>query len=125
MIVGIGLDLVEVARICKAMRNPRFVHRILTDRERALSLTPERVAGRWAAKEAVAKAFAGKLGWHDVEVLAGPSGEPRVELQTGFAEGMRIHLSITHERGMAAAVAVVESVQDGTQNRLDSSNESD
>ncbi len=56
MIVGLGIDIVEVARIAEAMKNPRFIERILTPIEREFCTTPQKVAGRWAAKEAIAKA---------------------------------------------------------------------
>ena len=110
MIVGLGVDVVAVARIKTAMKSPRFLPRILTPQEIALELTPERVAGRWAAKEALSKALPGLKNWQDVEVLNGPSGEPFVSFPGGFVlePGLNLWVSISHERGYAAAVAVVE-----------------
>lgn len=109
MIAGIGIDLVSVDRIRRAMANPRFAERILTSRERtACELTAEHVAGRWAAKEAVAKCLGRPLRWHDVEVLQNPNGAPLACVRTGLLpEGWSILLSITHERSMAAAVATL------------------
>lgn len=108
MVVGLGIDVVEVQRITEVMaRQPRFVERILTPAERAIYTKPHQVAGRWAAKEAIAKAVSVRLRWHDVEVRTGPRGEPLVTIQ-GLPEGLHIHVSITHERGLAAAVAVCE-----------------
>ncbi|MEJ5171082.1 MAG: 4'-phosphopantetheinyl transferase superfamily protein [Fimbriimonadales bacterium] len=109
MMVGVGIDLVDVERIRRALENPRFVLRILTERERAsLPLTAERVAGRWAAKEAVAKAVGRPLRWHDVEILGEPDGAPRAVTRPGvLAPGCTILLSITHERETAAAVALL------------------
>lgn len=110
MIVRVGLDLVEVERIAAAMENPAFVERILTPSEREHIRTPLRVAGRWAAKEAIAKAVGLHLSWQDVEILNSDNGEPTIQiLNNDFDfEKYRIHLSITHEKGHAAAVAVLE-----------------
>ncbi len=110
MIVRVGLDLVEVERIAAAMENPAFVGRILTPSEREHIRTPLRVAGRWAAKEAIAKAVGLHLSWQDVEILNAETGEPTIRvLHPDFDEAsFRIHLSITHEKGHAAAVAVLE-----------------
>lgn len=110
MIVAVGIDLVEVARIEKAMRRPAFLPRILTPAERELIQTPKRVAGRWAAKEAIAKAVGRHLTWHDVEILPGKNGEPLVVVHHPDWNSLahKIHLSITHEKSHAAAVAVLE-----------------
>lgn len=123
MILGIGTDLCEIARMQRAMENPRFVLRICTpaERERLESLCPERraerLAGMFAAKEAVAKAlgtgFVG-FGFADIEILAEPSGRPTARL-TGSAlntlsQPSRIHLSISHDGGLALAFAVIESI---------------
>ncbi len=110
MIAGLGIDVVEIARIERAMRHPRFVLRILRPEERREGMTASELAGRWAAKEAVAKAVSCELGWHDVEVRRLPSGAPEARLTRPVAgyEGTRLHLSISHERGLAAAVAILE-----------------
>lgn len=106
--LGVGLDLVEIARIERAMRHPRFVQRILTDQERKRPLTPAYVAGRWAAKEAIAKCLVGvepPPRWHEVEVLSNPDGSPSIRLASRLGRDV-IHLSITHEHTHAAAVAI-------------------
>lgn len=109
MIIGIGLDLVDVERISRAMENPRFLQRVLTGAERDYCRTAESVAGRWAAKEAIAKAVGGALGWQEIEIINGPGGAPKVNvLVKGFNDGHRLHVTITHERGHAAAVAIYE-----------------
>ena len=102
--------MVEVARITHAMKNPRFVHRVLTERERVYCRTPESVAGRWAAKEAIAKAVCHDLTWQQVEITNAPGGAPEAQiLVSGFAtSGKKLHLSISHERGHAVAVAILE-----------------
>lgn len=96
------------------MANPRFVVRVLTPAERLVCTTAAQVAGRWAAKEAIAKALPWSLSWQDVEILRGASGEPVVRvLHPSFdASVHRLHVSITHERSMAAAVAVLEVTSD-------------
>jgi holo-[acyl-carrier protein] synthase len=110
VIERVGIDLVEVARIARAIRREGFVERILTPRERALDLSTARIAGRWAAKEAIAKAVGLHLTWQDVEILPAANGEPivRIHHPDFDLKVHRIHLSITHERGHAAAVAVLE-----------------
>jgi holo-[acyl-carrier protein] synthase len=111
MIVRIGLDVVEVARIKRAMQNPRFLPRILTAAERGQASSPARVAGRWAAKEAIAKCVGTHLGWHDVEVVNDAEGAPVARFNNfELPRGHRIHLTISHERGVAAAVAILEAV---------------
>jgi holo-[acyl-carrier protein] synthase len=111
VIRGLGIDVVSIDRIKAAMENPRFLERILTDKERLTPLTPERVAGRWAAKEAMSKALPQLDNWHDVEVFNDESGAPYAVLgeRLKLEPGWNLHLSISHESGYAAAVAIVES----------------
>ncbi len=110
MILGIGMDVIEVDRIVAAMKNPRFILRILTPAEIRVYRTPARIAGRWAAKEAIAKAVSIGLTWQQVEILTGPSGEPVAKVRhPDFPLDTRLHLTISHERGIAAAVAILES----------------
>src|SRR6058998_4211198 len=85
-VIGIGVDLVECARIQRAVDRfgDRFLHRVFTDREIEYSMSmkfPARhLAARFAAKEAVSKAFGtgiGKaMGWRDIDVQKRPNGEP-------------------------------------------------
>jgi holo-[acyl-carrier protein] synthase len=113
MVVGLGIDLVEVARIKRAMENPRFVYKILTDAEREYcGNSAMKVAGRWAAKEAIYKAMGLPLTWLDVEILPDELGAPRVKFRTNQVDlkRLRLNISITHERGHAAAVAVLERI---------------
>jgi holo-[acyl-carrier protein] synthase len=112
MIVGLGLDLVYISRIEEAMGNPRFIFRVLTDAEREMCRTPQCVAGRWAAKEAIAKAIGLPLTWQQVEVLPDETGAPHVKITSPNFDPvrLRIHVSITHERDHAAAVAVLERI---------------
>lgn len=116
----VGVDLVDIDRIAAVLgRHPaRFRHRILTDREdRYCGPKVERVAGRWAAKEAVSKVLGlgvRGVGWRDIEILPNLAGQPQVLLHgRAAARAARLALaditvSISHERRMAMAVAVAE-----------------
>ncbi len=119
---GIGIDVVEVERIASSMAEfgERFATRIFTARERAYCEAQKRpelhYAARFAAKEAVAKAFGtgiGKeLGWLDMEIVRKDSGEPQLILSGPGEEFARVHaiaevkISLTHARHYAAANAV-------------------
>lgn len=107
MILGIGTDIVSMARIQRAMENPRFIERILTEAERALACDPAFVAGRWAAKEALAKAIGRVSSWHDIEILRTETGAPKLTKCPGLGEE-RYWLTISHEQAFAVAFAVRE-----------------
>jgi holo-[acyl-carrier protein] synthase len=112
LIARVGLDMVDVGRIEKAMRRPGFRERILTPEERVLCTTPARVAGRWAAKEAIAKAVGIFLTWHQVEILNDDTRAPIAVIHSSKFDPRRyrIHLSITHEKSIASAVAILETI---------------
>jgi holo-[acyl-carrier protein] synthase len=115
---GVGIDLLEVARLEQALaRRPRLAERLFTDTERAYADTRPRpamhLAARFCAKEAVAKALSlREWSWRDIEVVGGGDVPPEVRL-SGAAEaragelGAAVGISLTHTRGMAAAVAVL------------------
>lgn len=110
MILGLGIDVVELDRIEEAMKNPRFAQRILTERERQTPMPAMRLAGRWAAKEAIAKAVPIKLSWHDVEIANDDAGAPSVTVTNSkWNPEWQLMISISHERGIAAAVAILTS----------------
>ena len=131
MIVGIGMDLCEIDRMRRAVERPRFLERVFTEaearrvREASDIRRAEIAAGLFAAKEAVAKAlgtgFAG-FGPGDIEIIPDPAGRPVCALHGGalaLLESLGASapwVSITHEKGMAGAVAVVER-QQATGNR--------
>ena len=114
---GVGLDLLEVDRLERALeRRPTLAERLFTDAERAYAAARPRparhLAARFCAKEAVAKAL-GLTAWNfrDVEIVAG-SGAPRVRLAGAAAErarelGATPLVSLTHTRTMAGASAVL------------------
>ena len=124
MIAGIGVDIVDIARI-QAMLDrygERFLARVYTEAETAYAMgganRAERLAGRFAVKEAVLKALGtGKsqgILWRDVETLRGHLGKPEVRLHgqavnwatlRGFGAA---HVSITHDGGKAVAFVILE-----------------
>jgi len=108
----IGLDLLEIERLERALgRRPRLAQRLFTDAELEYAAGQARpgqhLAARFCAKEAVAKALRLE-GWspRDVEVLRGPGGAPEVVLHGALAGRGPVMVSLTHERGMAAAMAI-------------------
>ncbi|HWD20169.1 MAG TPA: holo-ACP synthase [Verrucomicrobiae bacterium] len=124
MILGSGIDLIEVERIASSYTRfgERFLARILHASETAYCLSHKNpapfLAARFAAKEAISKAFGtgigAELGWLDMEVRRRESGEPYVVLHgKGLAllekRGARlVHLSLSHTEKHATAVAILE-----------------
>jgi holo-[acyl-carrier protein] synthase len=114
MIVGIGLDVSQVSRFAAAAARRGLLERVFTEAERDSSM--QRMAGRFAAKEAFAKALGAPTGlvWTDVEVRKDDAGKPYFACSGTVAalvaeRGITsIHLSITHDAGIAAAVVVCE-----------------
>src|SRR3974390_126590 len=118
-VIGVGVDLIEIDRIAGALaRRPRFAERCFTEREaaycRSRAFPAQHFAARFAAKEAVGKALGiGMTRWREVEVVRGV-GPPGIALTGRYARraddlGVTgITVSLTHSRGMAAAVAVAE-----------------
>ncbi len=116
MIIGIGIDIVELARISRAVeKQPRFVSRILTENEqtRFEALSQKRkiefLAGRFAVKEAFAKAVGtgiGKdVGFLDIEVLADENGKPIIKSPSPH----HVHVAISHSDAYAVAQVIIES----------------
>lgn len=124
MILGVGIDIVEVSRIRASYEKygERFLRRILLPSEMSYCLSYKHpaphLAARFAAKEAISKAFGtgiGRLlGWHDMEVARNESGQPFVVLHGAGRKlleerkGRTIHLSISHTEFYAAVVAILE-----------------
>src|SRR2546421_6039717 len=124
MILGIGIDIIEVARIQASYERfgERFLNRILHPNEISYCLSHRApapsLAARFAAKEAISKAFGtgigAQLGWHDMEVGRKESGEPFVILH-GRGQGLlqqrkarAVLISLSHTQAHAAAVAILE-----------------
>ena len=124
MICGIGTDIVEtdrIARLLESGQQQAFLNRIFTPAEQSAAPGKGKTAyyaGRWAAKEAIAKALHCGIGencsWLDVEILNNSNGAPVVTL-TGAAQkradGAVCHLSISHEKHYACATAVLEQIE--------------
>lgn len=121
MIVGIGVDVVDVARFGRSLtRTPALRDRLFGADERVLRDGSPRhdrsLAARFAAKEALVKALGGSTGvrWHDVVVRSDDEGAPSLALTGGAAElaasrGVaRLHLSLSHDAGVAVAYVVAE-----------------
>ncbi|HEX7224367.1 MAG TPA: holo-ACP synthase [Candidatus Limnocylindria bacterium] len=114
----IGIDLIDIDRIHEVLgRFPdRFRLRVLTEREqRYCGRKVERIAGRWAAKEAISKVLGlgvRGVGWREIEILPNYAGAPQVTLYARAARRAEaldleeVTVSISHERRMAVAVAV-------------------
>ena len=109
MTLVVGVDVTVVDRIAAALeRHPRFAQKIYTEGEqRYAAAKPERWASRWAAKEAVKKIY-GSMGermpsYRDIEVVRRRGGSPQVHVR---GEPTDIALSLTHDGGLAIAVAV-------------------
>ncbi|MCW3795789.1 holo-ACP synthase [Paenibacillus sp. LS1] len=131
MIYGIGNDVLEIGRMRKLLSGryaEAFIKRILTPAEREIAAErgkrmTEFVSGRFAAKEAVSKAFGcgigGIMGFTDIEVLPDETGRPVASLSSQAWERLQlpydkqydIHLSITHQTELAAAFAIVEQLE--------------
>jgi holo-[acyl-carrier protein] synthase len=125
MIVGIGIDLVEIDRISQNIEkhSERFLNRVFTQRELEFcmgrKLPAPGLAARFAAKEAAMKAlgtgYGQSVGWHDVEVVGGGDTAPEIEFHAGAKQRAqmlgvsRVLVTITHERSMAAATVILES----------------
>ncbi len=115
---GIGIDLLEIDRMERALvRRPRLAERLFTPAERAAAQDRARpaqhLAARFCAKEAVVKALALDA-WepHDIEVVGGGDGAPRIRLSGPPADiaarlGMTVAISLTHSRHTAGAVAML------------------
>lgn len=116
MISGIGIDIIELERIQQAvLRKKRFIDRILTNREKKVyhhfkkeQRKLEFLAGRFAAKEAFAKATGkgiGKLSFQHIEILSETKGAPIIKVEGYDSE--TIFLSISHSKHYAVAQVII------------------
>jgi len=114
-VLGVGIDVCDIERFREAVeRTPALTEKLFTPAERTLPLAS--LAARFAAKEALAKALGapGGLGWHDAEVVREESGRPRFDLRGTVRAradelGVRtVHLSLSHDAGIASAMVVLE-----------------
>jgi holo-[acyl-carrier protein] synthase len=121
MIIGIGLDIIEVSRFSKKTGDERFLSRLFTDRERDLfesrDNNPQVIAGNFAGKEAVLKAFGTGFasGYErEIEILRDESGRPYVIL-SGKAKSAyealgasAVHISLSNIKELACAQVIIE-----------------
>lgn len=120
MIVGVGLDVVSVVRVAQALarHGDRFLSRCFLPGELTRPHDPEHVAGLFAAKEAAFKALGSGwgqgIGWHHVVLEKDPAGKPNLafrgpaQLRAQKLSAHRVHVSISHQQGVAVAVVVLE-----------------
>lgn len=121
MIVGVGVDIIEVERIVGALqrRGDRFLRRVYAEEESALCAARRQsgpcFAARFAAKEAVMKALGcgwGRVGWRDIVIERAANGRPSVRLEGAAAkvaleQGIEtVHISLTHIEETAVAYAI-------------------
>ena len=115
MIVGLGIDVVDVDRFMESLeRTPGLRERLFTPAE--AEKPPASLAARFAAKEAIAKALGAPVGlaWHDAEVVSSDDGQPSFVLRGTVAAraaalgAASVHLSMSHDAGIASAVVVIE-----------------
>ncbi|WP_405371786.1 MULTISPECIES: holo-ACP synthase [unclassified Microbacterium] len=115
MIIGIGVDLVDIPRFeSSIVRTPKLLDRLFTAAEQRLK--PHSLAARYAAKEALIKALGGSDGvrWTDIEIAAEPSGRPVFALSGETAATVEsrgiaaLHLSLSHDAGLATAYVIAE-----------------
>lgn len=116
MIVGVGIDVVDIERFGQTLtRTPALRQRLFTADERHLGLAS--LAARFAAKEALAKALGAPSGmsWLDAEILTDDTGRPSFAITGTVAARaaelgiVQIHVSLSHDAGIASAVVVCES----------------
>lgn len=115
-VLGVGIDVVDIARFGETLqRTPAMRERLFTEAERERPLAS--LAARFAAKEALAKALGAPtgMGWLDAEVVNEPSGNPMFDI-TGSVLArandlgvVHVHVSLSHDAGIASAVVVLES----------------
>ncbi|MBH0008497.1 holo-ACP synthase [Salinibacterium sp. SWN1162] len=120
MIVGIGVDVVDIARFERALqRTPTLTARLFSESEQLKEGKPRplrSLAGRFAAKEALIKALGDSSGvtWHDMRVVSDALGNPSLELHNSTKDiadrrGITsVHLSMSHDAGIAIAYVIAE-----------------
>lgn len=121
MIIGLGTDIVEIARIQRLLNRygKRFLERIFTDEEiyycRQRTKAAASFAARWAAKEAFFKALGTGMrppyAWHDIAIINNQLGKPAVLLAGVSAQQLNsasCHVSLSHSQEYATAVVIIE-----------------
>ncbi|MDV3220326.1 holo-ACP synthase [Intrasporangium sp.] len=115
MIIGVGIDVVDVARFEETLeRTPSLLERLFTPEERVVGIAS--LAARFAAKEALAKALGAPVGlhWTDARVVTSEDGRPHLEIGGSVQSRAndlgvdRFHVSLSHDAGIASAVVIAE-----------------
>jgi len=114
IIIGCGVDIIEVRRIREAVKKwgEDFLERIFTQREIQIAKDKpsiyEHLAGRFAAKEAISKAFGTKdITFKDIEIVNREDGRPDCIFLRGKEKKLEIHISISHIKNYAVATAII------------------
>ena len=110
MIDGLGIDIVHIEKF-RSLVNDKFILRYFSEDEKSLRI--EKLAGRFAAKEAFFKALKDQdiFNWKDIEVIKQPNGAPRFSFRNKLAEfalDKKIHLSISHSGDSVIAFVIIE-----------------
>ncbi len=124
MIIGTGIDVVELTRIRELIQkwDDRFIKKVFTEHEIAYASSKvdstQHYAGRFAVKEAVAKAlstgWSSGFRWKDVEVTNDSSGKPSVQLYGNVKEllkNSKVFVSISHSENVIVAMAIIETIE--------------
>lgn len=120
MVKGIGIDIIEIKRLARAIERwgKRFEEKVLTEKERQNSFRLRKkaklayIAGRFAAKEAIFKSIRGGTSWQDIEILSGENGQPYLADKKKIRgvldkKGIeKVLISISHDKDYAIAQAM-------------------
>jgi len=115
-VIGVGIDVVDIDRFVQSLeRTPPLRERLFTPAEAVRP--PASLAARFAAKEALAKALGAPVGmaWHDAEIVSEDTGRPLFQIRGTVAAQAKqlgvahVHVSLSHDAGIASAVVVLES----------------
>jgi holo-[acyl-carrier protein] synthase len=112
MIYGVGIDVVNIDRFRRSLeRTPGLGSKLFTELERINPI--QSLAARFAAKEALVKALTVENGilWHEAEIVNLENGKPAFKFYGAVADlvdGANVHLSISHDAGIATAIVIVE-----------------
>ncbi len=115
-VIGVGIDVCDISRFAESLdRTPGLRTRLFTEAEATRPVAS--LAARFAAKEALAKALGAPAGmaWHDAEVVSESSGRPlfvmrgTVAARAAALGATSVHLSLSHDAGIASAMVVLES----------------
>lgn len=112
MIIGVGIDVVDIERLKLSLaRTPGLKSKLFTEFERVKSI--QSLAARFAAKEALVKALndENRILWHEAEIINLESGKPEFIFYGALADLVdtaNVHLSISHDAGIATAIVIIE-----------------